>query len=101
MISISGVNTSGLVSTDKLVIDLTSVLPFSAPVSAQNILVTEHAGYVHALNRGSLLAGFPVNNNQFNTKIVLRVTERDSQDFIKVGDVTSGANNIVMSGWVL
>lgn len=103
MISVSGVNTSGLVSTDKLVIDLTSVLQITAPVSAQNILVTEHAGYIHSLDRGSLLAGFPENNNQNNSKIVLRITERDSQDFIRINDITSGSNNnnIVLSGWFL
>ena len=103
MISVSGINTSGLVSTDKLVIDLTSVLAIDVPVSAENILVTDHAGFVHSSgqDRAATLHGFPENNNQFNTKIVLRVTDRDSQGFITIGDITSNANNLVMSGWII
>jgi len=103
MISVSSINTSGLVSTDKLVIDLTSVLAIDVPVSAENVIVTEQGGLVHnsGQDRGAMIHGYPENNNQFNTKIVLRVTDRDSQSFLTIGDITSGSNKLVMNGWIL
>lgn len=103
MMNLGNINTTGLVGTDQLRIELPSNATYYVPVSAQNILVTYLRGtnLPSARDSGAQISGFPDTFNNTNTAFRLQSVDENGDSPVLVSELTSGNNTLVISGWLI